>query len=96
MFQFADDSTIACAHECLTTAVNYLNNDLDNIVKYCNTNRIMINPNKTKAMHFSTHSKIAATTGCVFTNGSCIEFVNSFKFLGIIIDNKLSFRQHIL
>lgn len=54
-------------------------------------NNVNINVSKTKAMLFSTHPSDV----CVHFNSIPIEFVQSIKCLGVVIDDKLGFDQHI-
>ena len=49
---------------------------------------------KTKAAHFRLHQLIAPSP-TVKINGNNIEYRESFKFLGIIFDSKLTFQEHL-
>ena len=51
---FADDSTISLAVHKLSTIESSLQNDLKNIEKWCQVNKMIINVEKTKALVIST------------------------------------------
>ena len=54
---FADDTTINFSHEDLSLINNVLQNELNNIKRWCDVNKLVINVTKTKAMVISTHQK---------------------------------------
>ena len=62
--------------------------------QWLNLNKLSLNVNKTKAMAFRiTQKKIIQPN--IQINGSNIEFVENFMFLGITINNKLNWNSHI-
>ena len=52
---FADDTTIYFSHKDLSLINNVLQNELNNIIRWCDVNKLVINVTKTKAMVISTH-----------------------------------------
>ena len=58
------------------------------------SNDLILNVNKTKYMLLSTRS-LDNYNRVILLNGREVERVNSFKFLGVFIANKLNFRDHI-
>ncbi|VDI25062.1 Hypothetical predicted protein [Mytilus galloprovincialis] len=67
--------------------------DLDNIKSWCDKWGFLISPSKTVAIVFSRKKK---TEKLVLTLGnSLLQVVNEVKFLGIIIDSKLTWLKHI-
>ena len=59
--------------------------------------RLVLNANKTKVMHFTkSRSSLTPTSLNISTlEGKCIEKVSAYKYLGIWIDEKLTFKVHI-
>ncbi len=81
-------------------AVNNANRILEAVSKYMWANKLHINLIKTCFMHFSPKGSAKKDLSdqdnvSVFLNGDEIEKVCETKFLGIIIDNKLSWDAHI-
>ena len=90
---YADDILLYAAHENLNKLSEMLNSDLENISKYTVMNNLIINLTKTKSMLFFKNNNISLNLSL---NSFQIEQVASFKYLGLILDNQLSFKQHIL
>ena len=59
-----------------------------------NFNKLAINISKSKCMIFS-FSAINAVPS-IQINNTDLEYVNKIKYLGLIIDDRLSFNQHII
>ena len=63
-----------------------------NVGTWCKFHKLSINANKTKAMHFGAReAEIDVNPNIEITNNH-IEFVNSYKYLGIHLDCKVSFQ----
>ena len=69
-----------------------MNMDLNNIYKWCLLNKLIMNMDKTKFMVFT--SKIYNSVS-IKINNVAIEQARSFKYLGLLIDDKLTFKTHI-
>lgn len=91
---FADDTTIYHSHENTHTLHTQMNSTLQKLQLWCNNNHIEINQSKTKYMTFHPPRKQHQNTQNILLNNSPIEQVQTFKFLGITIDNKLSWSDH--
>ena len=91
---FADDTTLSSSHKSLGPMVDCLNSELDKIMTWCVANKLTINPQKTEVIRFSNQicdrSESRVTLG-----GVEIEESVGCKFLGVHIDNKLNFKNHI-
>ncbi len=82
---FADDTSIAyCCEDPAVLGVK-LNCWLYKILDWCNYNKLALNNKKSKWMYF-TRRKDAIPS--LYINGSEIERVNSFKYLGFQLDSK--------
>ena len=90
---YADDTTLIYAHKDLNKLKGNINKDLEAIHNYCKVKKLCINANKSKAMYIKPKSYINYNDFNFFIGGKQIEQVSSYKFLGIMIDNKLSFNQ---
>lgn len=93
MVLFADDSTaiIKC-----TDSNNYksdINICLNDIINWLNNNNLVINLSKTKVMHF--HQRCENPNMNISFKGCDIEEVDKAKFLGITIDNQLTWKPHV-
>lgn len=89
---FADDSTVTIKHK----DGNYkfdINNSLTSIIKWLDNNNLKINLNKTNIMHFSQRTK-NNDIKLTYQNNTINE-VESTKFLGLTINNKLNWKDHI-
>ena len=71
-----------------------LNRELNNVSQWLNLNKLSLNVKKTKAMVFRMPQKKIIQPN-IQINGSNIEFVENFIFLGITINNKLNWNSHI-
>ena len=67
--------------------------DLKNLEEWAAENSLAFSPSKTKAMLFTRKKNI--TKPEIFIHGVAIEYVQEFKYLGVIIDEKLNWRKHI-
>ena len=92
---YADDSTLStCLREGeLENSTDLINDELEKVYKWLSANKIAINKKKTKFMVISYNKNIMLPT--ITMGGNIIEEADSIKFLGIHIDNHLTFRDHI-
>lgn len=94
---FADDTLISCSGTDLNETVNKMNEVLDKINIYVNINKLKLNVKKTKAMILNTPYKLSISNIETFKlkiNNEEIQWVNEIKYLGVIIDNTLKFRNY--
>ena len=90
---FADDTTICFRGPNMVNLVSLVNSELEKLVGWANANRLTINLNKTFYMVFSNLSISSSPT--ILMNHTVITQQRSGKFLGVIVDDRLSFREHI-
>ena len=67
---------------------------MNKIHTWLKLNKLSLNIGKTKAMIFTTPQK-SATLPNVKIDNTALEFVDSFNFLGIIVDKHLNWNSHI-
>ena len=90
---YADDTSLFSLPAVLDTSVN-VNIELAKVSKWLSENRLSLNVDKTKSMMFRNINKHVVFPQLEI-NGSKIEFVDKFKFLGFIVDEHLSWKHHI-
>ena len=91
---FADDSKLFQDGESLNEIENILNDELNEIVKWLKVNKLTLNVDKTQCMLFT--RKKCNTKLSIKIENSFITQVTKTKFLGIIIDEKLNWKDRIL
>ena len=90
---YADDIALVISGNNLTDMVHVMNNALEKISLWCIFNKLTINPMKSLGMIIS-NKKIPSKVE-LWLNGQLIKIVNSLKYLGIHLDNRLSFVNHL-
>lgn len=94
---FADDTLLTVRDKNLTVAVNKMNDVLKEVENYLCLNKLKINVQKTKCMIITTkyrYGQININNINLFLEGERLEIVTEIKYLGVIIDNCLSFSKH--
>ena len=93
---YADDSNFFVAGKNIDDLVCSINTELKNIMNWMNINKLSVNAAKTKLMIFRPKRKKAPDPqNKIMINGSEVERVESIKFLGIMLDETLSWKNHI-
>ena len=90
---YADDILLYVSDKYKNKVNEYLNNDLLNIFNYAKLNHLVINYTKTKCLLFNCKNGENLN---ITINSVAIEQVKEIKYLGIILDDKLSFKSYIL
>ena len=91
---FADDTTLSCSGPNLDNLIQNLNVELRNFTNWSIANKLTINTDKTEMMLFS-NRKFDIDGNQVCLHSEHIDFQSKCNFLGVLIDNKLSFSFHI-
>ncbi len=93
---FADDTTIFYSNRQLSSLFNTLNTELCQVSLWFKANKLSINHAKTNVIFFSKspHS-VDINLPPVIIDDIAITRVSSTKFLGVIIDQKLPWSEHI-
>ena len=91
---FADDTTILCSHSDINSLILTLNHELQKLYDWFAANKLSLNISKTNYMIFN-GAPGYDTTPPLTINGSAIERVKVSKFLGLHVDDKLSWKSHI-
>ena len=102
---YADDLALIYAAENLDELEYQMNSDLTE-TRIWFSNHFMRLSNKSNGMIFNIGTRVHRDLNVYYHDENCtvsqdsincfkIKFVNEFKYLGIIIDNKLNFKPHI-
>ncbi|KAL2086388.1 hypothetical protein ACEWY4_017447 [Coilia grayii] len=96
MHFYADDTIIYGFGSSPTDTVELLQKAFDVVQHTFLQLKLVLNADKTKLMLFSKPRKGLQKTHTVFTlEGNEIEVVQSYKYLGILLDDTLTFKAHI-
>ena len=92
---FADDSTLSCKFSGTPVDLIFdsIENELVKLNTWLITNRIKINVDKSKFICFSYRKSIQSRP--LKLGDSFIQETDQTKFLGLILDNRLTFKPHI-
>ena len=91
---FADDLIILIRGESVIEDEHYKNLEMRKVLEWAQNNKIKFNENKSKVMLMSHRRRREKKEIEVYVNNKILKQVNSIKYLGIIFDNKLTFRDH--
>ena len=93
---FADDTNIFLTGKNIGNLMGQMNQELSKLVEWVNVNKLSLNISKTKYMIFSNRNVIQDGNLNLLINNVKLKRVNQTKFLGVIIDSKLTWKEHIL
>ena len=95
---FVDDTNVFMSDCSLPELINKLNVELAKVGTWFKANKLSLNLGKTSYILFCSKKKLASAQDYPFSinlDNQCINRVTSIKFLGVYIDDQLSWRQHI-
>ena len=95
---YADDTVLYTSNENLDLSVINLQEDLDNLTAWCNRNKLTINSKKTKYCVYGLRSAIKKSKTkdiSLSLNADILDRVCSYKYLGFILDDHLTFNKHL-
>ena len=92
--QFADDTSVFFSHENISHITRTLNSELGNVHTWLTVNKLVINLSKTSYMIFS-YTKYSPEDVKLELNNYEIKHSPQNKFLGVYIDESLSWKYHI-
>ena len=92
---YADDTTLSRSFQRskLRSVTDSINTDLSSVKLWINSNRLCLNSDKTKYMIFSCTGRVELDG--VLIGDDAIAGTDSYKFLGLNIDNNIRFKNHI-
>lgn len=92
---FADDLVIITRGKNTREIENTTNIELSKIASWAKDNKIRFNEQKSKVMLLSRRKRRERRELELYLNYKLLKQVNSLKYLGITIDSKMTFREHI-
>ena len=93
---YADDTLLYFASKSVATIEYNLTLDLGNVVCWLHCNFLSLSVNKTKVMLIGTHQRLSQVSDLtVQAEGHNLEAVEKFKFLGVMSDQNLSWKEHV-
>ena len=94
---FADDSNLFHTFKSDESNIDLfeISRNLKAVTAWCNANKLTINTDKTKYMLFKNRRRKFVTSGQVLMNGKPLKLVESISFLGVCIDENLTWKKHI-
>ena len=95
MILFADDTNIFYSHSCLKKLNEIVQEELNKITVWLNTNILSINNTKTKFILFRSSKKKKINNISITINNELIKQVKNTTFLGVVIDECLTWKDHI-
>ena len=91
---FADDTNLFFEASNLDTLQSTVNREMCQLVNWLNSNWLALNLSKTNFVIFPSKNKPLKPV-TIIINRKAVEQKDYVKYLGILIDSKLSFKQHI-
>jgi hypothetical protein len=96
---FADDTTTLHSGQNLEELIRIVEKDMKIICEWLENNQLIINREKTYAIHFppSSHKKIIEPRPenlTIKVDNHYVDFVTETRVLGVILDSKLNFEIH--
>ena len=93
---YADDTVIFMTGNNRDVVQRDVQYNLNRFMNWCGSNKLTINPSKTKLVVFGTRQSVKKNRGMhLEINGSKIQTVPTYKYLGVILDSTLSHKSHI-
>ena len=93
---YANDTALFYSNSSYIDLMLTIWDDIGSISEWLKCNRLTLNTKKTKFMIFGTRNKLRQVTNApIFINGDEIEKVTNFKYLGVYLDETLSFDKHM-
>ncbi len=92
---YADDTVLYCSAPTADQALSQLQLDFNTLQQNLYDLKLVLNAEKTKGMLFSNLKSKSNLPSILTSMGTKIECVSKYRYLGILIDESLSFTFHI-
>ena len=92
---FADDTNIFYSHKSLTELIHIVNIELNQVSNWLKANKLSLNVKKTHFILFHFRQRKIDQLPSVLIDNNIIEQVKSTKFLGVVINENLTWTDHI-
>ena len=91
---FSFDTTVYVQHDSIDGAIQILNSELAKVAEWFDSNKLTLNVNKTQMLLMSRKKPLNPQGGVILRN-EAIQRVTEAKFLGVIVDQHLNWKDHI-
>ena len=91
---FADDTTVYVQNDSIDGAIEILNTELAKVALWFDSNKLTLNVNKTQMIMLSRKKNLTPQNEVILRN-EVVQRVNKAKFLGVIVDQHLNWKDHI-
>ena len=95
VYLFADDASLFCYHKNQSELEKIINLNLMELSKWLTANKLSLNIKKSKILFFRRKQDSNKLKSKIELNNEILEEIENIKYLGITIDNKLTFNRHI-
>jgi Reverse transcriptase (RNA-dependent DNA polymerase) len=92
---YADDAVLTYSHRDSITLFDDMQHDLNLISNWFYNNCLTVNGNKSKYIIFKDNRRALDTQESLFINGEEIERVENIRYLGLIVDSRLNWDEHV-
>ena len=92
---YADDILLMVAGKDPGIIVDIMNRSLQRVLRWGEEKQLLFNPSKTCAVRFSQSKKFSEWKKLKM-DGVTVNYEDSMKYLGIVMQKSMSWRQHIL
>lgn len=92
---YADDIAVTIESDSRIRLLEIAQNVIDSIKDWANTNKLCLSAHKTKILINKSPARVHFRDINIKIDNQKISITDSFKYLGLIIDRKLNFIQHI-
>lgn len=93
---FADDTNIFYSSSDLSGFIDTVNGELAQLAEWFRANKLSLNIKKTNYILFGNRIRVdSLSTTCITIDGVSVSRVSSTKFLGVIVDESLNWKQHV-
>ena len=96
VYHFADDTNLLYSHKNPNTLKKIMNKDLKSLYEWLCANRLSLNVGKTEFMIFRPPKKSLSNRIVLTLNRTKIYESTKIKYLGLILDPHLTWKEHIL
>ena len=95
LFMFADDNSLLIANDTVQDLVQNTQKSINAFVSKFSSDKLLINGTKMVFIHFTPRMLNYQESHLLRINGESVKQVKSTKFLGVFIDNALTWENHI-
>ena len=93
---YADDTVLYFTSLCSPEIKKVVQDDLNRVAKWIECNKLILNHSKTKTMLFGSRQNLAKSPNfCIQLHGKILEKVRKFSYLGVFLDETLSWKDHV-